>query len=33
LDFSRKLIPDKLAYRPVKIVASGMAVIAEKREF
>ena len=33
LDFSRKLIPDQLAYRPVKIVASGMAVIAEKREF
>jgi 2-polyprenyl-3-methyl-5-hydroxy-6-metoxy-1,4-benzoquinol methylase len=32
LNFSRKLIPDQLAHMPVKIVASGMAVIAEKRE-
>jgi 2-polyprenyl-3-methyl-5-hydroxy-6-metoxy-1,4-benzoquinol methylase len=31
LNFARKLTPDKLAYMPVKVVASGMAVIAEKR--
>ena len=32
LNFLRKLMPDKLAFMPVKIVASGMAVLAEKRE-
>jgi 2-polyprenyl-3-methyl-5-hydroxy-6-metoxy-1,4-benzoquinol methylase len=31
LNLGRKLTPDKLAYMPVKIVASGMAVLAEKR--
>jgi 2-polyprenyl-3-methyl-5-hydroxy-6-metoxy-1,4-benzoquinol methylase len=30
LGLTRKLIPDNLAYLPVKVVASGMAVIAEK---
>lgn len=28
----RKLTPNKLAYMPIKIVASGMAVIAEKKD-
>ena len=32
LNLARKLTPDKLAYMPVKIIASGMAVIAEKRD-
>ena len=32
LNLARKLIPDKLAYLPVKLIASGIAVIAEKRE-
>jgi 2-polyprenyl-3-methyl-5-hydroxy-6-metoxy-1,4-benzoquinol methylase len=32
LNFARKLTPDKLAYLPIQIVASGMAVIAEKHE-
>jgi 2-polyprenyl-3-methyl-5-hydroxy-6-metoxy-1,4-benzoquinol methylase len=32
VNFARKVIPDKLAYLPVKVIASGMAVIAEKRE-
>jgi len=32
LNLARKLTPDKLAYLPVKVIASGMAVIAEKRE-
>jgi 2-polyprenyl-3-methyl-5-hydroxy-6-metoxy-1,4-benzoquinol methylase len=32
LNIARTLTPDKLAYMPVKVVASGMAVIAEKRE-
>jgi 2-polyprenyl-3-methyl-5-hydroxy-6-metoxy-1,4-benzoquinol methylase len=30
INFARKLTPDKFAYMPVKLVASGMAVIAEK---
>lgn len=32
LNFVRTLTPDKLAYLPVKVVASGMAVIADKQE-
>lgn len=32
LNFVRKLTPDKLAFLPFPIVASGMAVIAEKRK-
>jgi 2-polyprenyl-3-methyl-5-hydroxy-6-metoxy-1,4-benzoquinol methylase len=32
LNFARKFIPDRLAYWPVKLIASGMAVTAEKRE-
>lgn len=31
LSSARKLTPDKLAYLPVKVIASGMAVMAEKR--
>ena len=31
LNLARKLTPHKLAYLPVKVIASGMAVIAEKR--
>jgi len=30
LNLTRKLFPDNLAYHPIKVVASGMAVIAEK---
>ena len=32
MNLARKLTPDKLAYLPVKVIASGMAVIAEKWE-
>ncbi len=32
VNLARNLIPDKLAYMPIKVVASGMAVIAEKRQ-
>jgi 2-polyprenyl-3-methyl-5-hydroxy-6-metoxy-1,4-benzoquinol methylase len=32
LKMIRNLIPDKLAYKPVKMVASGMAIIADKQE-
>ena len=32
VNFARKVTPDRLAYLPVKVIASGMAVIAEKRE-
>ena len=32
MNLVRKITPDKLAYMPVKVIASGMAVIAEKRE-
>jgi 2-polyprenyl-3-methyl-5-hydroxy-6-metoxy-1,4-benzoquinol methylase len=32
LTFGRKLTPDRLAYMPIKVVASGLAVIAEKLE-
>jgi hypothetical protein len=32
MNLARKLIPNKLAYMPVRVMASGMAVIAEKRE-
>jgi hypothetical protein len=28
----RTLVPDRLAYLPVKVVASGMAVIADKQQ-
>ncbi|SRR5258706_2426066 len=30
INFARKLTPDKLVYMPLKLVASGIAVIAEK---
>jgi 2-polyprenyl-3-methyl-5-hydroxy-6-metoxy-1,4-benzoquinol methylase len=32
INLARKTIPDKIAYMPVRVIASGMAVIAEKRE-
>lgn len=32
LNMIRNLLPDKLAYEPVKIVASGMAIIADKQK-
>ena len=31
MNMTRRLTPDKLAYIPIKVVASGMTVIAEKR--
>ena len=31
LNLARNLTPDKLSYLPVKVIASGMTVIAEKR--
>jgi hypothetical protein len=32
LNFIRILTPDKLAYMPFKVVASGMAILADKRD-
>lgn len=32
MNLARKITPNKLAYMPIKVVASGMAVIAEKRD-
>ncbi len=32
MNFARQIFPDKLAYMPVRFIASGMAVTAEKRE-